>query len=86
MGRAPEIRAYRPAFVGMGLLACLLFLVLAAMPAYGAWVAAVLGALWLVLFALSCRWFTSSPRRLPVIACLGLLAWLAAVALASVML
>ncbi len=82
MGRASDIRAYRPAFVGMGLLACVLFLVLAAIPAYGAGVAVLLSTAWLVLFALSCRWFTSRPRRVLVAAVAALAAWLLAIVLA----
>ncbi len=83
MARASDIRTYRPAFFGMGLMACLLFLVLAATPAYGVLATVLLSVLWLVLFVLACGWFTRRPRWVPVVACLGLLAWLGTVALAS---
>ena len=81
--RAPvrDVRVYRPSFVGMVLLACTLFLVLAAEPAYGvrATVALTLG--WLVLLGLGCRWFVKHPRRVAVVGLLSLLGWLVAVLL-----
>jgi hypothetical protein len=83
-GSAPvrDIRAYRPSFVGMVLLACTLFLVLGAEPAYGvgATVALILG--WLALFGLGCRWFVRHPRRVALAGLASLLAWLVAVLLA----
>jgi hypothetical protein len=75
-GRISDIRRYRASFVGMILLVCTPFLVLAAAPAYGVLATVLLTVLWLVLFGLGCRWFMSAPRRVVAVAVLSLLAWL----------
>ena len=78
-GRIRDIRAYRPSFVGMVVLACTPFLVLGAAPVYGAAVTVALVVLWLVLLGLGCRWFMSRPRRVVLVGVLSVLAWLVAV-------
>ena len=82
-GRIRDIRAYRPAFVGMVVLACAPFLILGAAPAYGALATVALAVLWVVLFALGCRWFMSRPRRVVVVGVVSVLAWLAVVLVAN---
>jgi hypothetical protein len=82
-GRIRDIRAYRPAFVGMVLLVCTLFLVFGAAAAYGGWVTLVLAVVWLVLFVLGCRWFASRPRRVALVGVLALAAWLVAAVVAN---
>jgi hypothetical protein len=82
--RIRDIRAYRPSFVGMVLLVCIPFLVLGSASAYGAGVTVALMAGWFVLFAMGCRWFASRPRRVVVVAVLGLLGWTLAAVLANV--
>jgi hypothetical protein len=77
-----DIRVYRPSFVGMVLLACTLFLVLAAEPAYGVGATVALTVGWLALFGLGCRWFVRYPRRVAVAGLVSLVAWLVAVLLA----
>jgi len=74
--RIRDIRVYRPSFVGMVLLACVPFLVFGAASVYGVAGTVVLVAVWLVLFALGCRWFMRHPRRLPVLGAASLLSWL----------
>jgi hypothetical protein len=81
-GRIKDIRVYRPAFVGMVLLVCSTFLIFAATSVYGALGTVVLGAVWLVLFGLGCRWFMPHPRRVVVVGVLSLVAWLVAVLVA----
>ena len=81
-GRIRDIRVYRPSFVGMALLVCTPFLVFAAAGVYGAVWTVVLAAVWLVLFALGCRWFMTEPLRVVVVAVLSMLAWLAVVLVA----
>ena len=78
-GRIRDIRAYRPSFVGMVVLACTPFLVLGAAPVYGAAVTVALVVLWLVLLGLGCRWFMSRPRRVVLVGVLSVLAWRVAV-------
>ena len=82
-GRIRDIRAYRPAFVGMAVLACCPFLILGAAPAYGALVTVALALLWVVLFVLGCRWFGSRPRRVVLVGVVSVLAWLVVVLVAN---
>jgi len=78
-GRIRDIRVYRPSFVGMVLLVCTPFLIFGAAGAYGGWATFLLAVVWLVLFALGCRWFMSAPWRVVVVAVLSMLAWLVVV-------
>jgi len=80
--RIRDIRVYRPSFVGMVLLVCTPFLIFASVSVYGVGATIALAALWLVLFALGCRWFMSRPSRVVVVAVLSMLSWLVAVLLA----
>ncbi|WGL50679.1 hypothetical protein P5P86_11965 [Nocardioides sp. BP30] len=63
-------------FVGMGALACLLFLDLAALLIGPWWAVLVLLVAWVVLFARACRWFTRAPVRVAWSAAGGLVLWL----------
>jgi hypothetical protein len=81
--RIRDIRVYRPSFAGMVLLACTPFLVFGAAPAYGAAATVVLFLVWLVLFALGCRWFMSHPWRVVAVALLSMAAWLLVVLVAN---
>ena len=80
--RIRDIRIYRPSFVGMVLLACMPFLVFAAAPVYGLLGTVVLALVWLVLFALGCRWFMRHPSRLPMLGVASLLCWFVVVLVA----
>lgn len=62
-------------FAGMGALACLLFLDLAALLIAPWWVVVVLVLLWLVLFASGCRWFAPAPWRVARAAAFGFAVW-----------
>jgi predicted membrane channel-forming protein YqfA (hemolysin III family) len=82
-GRIRDIRAHRPSFVGMVLLVCAPFLIFGANEVYGALATTFLFVVWLVLFAMGCRWFMPRPWRVVVVAALSLLAWLVVVLLAQ---
>ena len=81
-GRIRDIRAYRPSFVGMVLLVCVPFLIFGTTSVYGAGGTVALTAVWLVLFAMGCRWFMPKPWRVVVVAVLSILAWVVVVLLA----
>ena len=81
-GRIRDIRAYRPSFIGMVLLVCAPFLVLGSASVYGVWGTVALAVVWLVLFALGCRWFMPHPRRVVLVGVLSLAAWLVVVLVA----
>jgi hypothetical protein len=78
-GRIRDIRAYRPSFIGMVLLVCAPFLVFGAASVYGLAGTLGLAVVWLVLFALGCRWFMSHPRRVVVAGLLSMACWLVVV-------
>jgi hypothetical protein len=63
-------------FVGMGGLACLLFLDLGTAGIQPWWVTVLLVVLWLVLFAVATRWFVPHPGRVPWLPVLGFAVWL----------
>jgi hypothetical protein len=69
----------RSGFVGMGGLACLLFLDLGTARLVPWWVTTALVVLWLVLLGLGMRWFEPHPRRVPWLVVLGFCVWLGAV-------
>ena len=81
-GRIRDIRRYRPSFVGMALLVCTPFLIFGSASVYGALGTIVLAAVWLVLFALGCRWFMAAPRRVVLVAVASMLIWLVVVLVA----
>jgi len=62
-------------FIGMGALACLLFLTLAALRFAPWWSVLVLVLVWLVLFARACRWFAPAPHRVAWTAAVGFVLW-----------
>jgi hypothetical protein len=62
-------------FIGIGALACLLFLDLASLRFAPWWTVVVLGVIWLLLFARACRWFTTAPQRVAWVALGGFVAW-----------
>ena len=62
-------------FVGMGAMACLLFLY-AASSTFMPWGAVtLLIVVWLVLFVLACRWFTPHPQRVLCAPVTGAIVW-----------
>ncbi len=63
-------------FVGMGGLACVLFLDLATAGVAPWWVTTLFVVLWLVLFALAAGWFVRRPTWVPWLAVLGFLVWM----------
>lgn len=63
-------------FVGMGGLACLLFLDAASVTLVPWGVVVVLVALWVVLFVCACRWFVPHPRRVLWTTVVGFAGWL----------
>lgn len=73
----------RSGFVGMGGLACLLFLLLGTATLAPWWVTGSLVVLWLVLLGLSVRWFVPHPGRLPWLAVAGVVVWAAVLPLGA---
>lgn len=63
-------------FIGMGALACLLFLDLAALLVAPWWAVVVLIAVWVVLFARACRLFTPEPVKVAWTAAGGYVVWI----------
>ncbi len=59
----------------MALMACSLFLYVASGLLAPPWAVAALLALWLLLFATACRWWTRRPRGVAVVGALSLLLW-----------
>ena len=70
-------------FVGMGAMACLLFLDLGTANIAPWWVTVLFVLLWLVLFAIATRWFVPHPGRVPYLALVGFLVWLPTVVVGS---
>jgi hypothetical protein len=66
-------------FGGMIGLACVLFLDLGTAGVVPWWAVVLLVVVWLVLFAMACAWWTRRPGRLPWLAVLGLVVWVAVV-------
>jgi hypothetical protein len=75
----PDARAVRGSFVGMGGMACVLFLILASVPFTPWWVVAALGVGWLVLLVQGSRWFMTRPRSVALLPVWLLLAWVVTV-------
>ena len=63
-------------FVGMGGLACVLFLDLGTVAVAPWWVTLLFLVLWLVLFALGARWFTRHPGWVPWLPLVGFAVWM----------
>lgn len=66
-------------FIGIGALACELFLYVASATFAPLWMVGVLVLIWLPLTALGIRWFNSAPRRTLWVAVAGAVVWFAAV-------
>ena len=79
----PAERSARPllgSFVGMGGMACVLFLVFAAV-SVAPWYAMVgLITVWVVLFVLGTRWFMTRPWRVAALPLVMLVVWFGTVA------
>jgi hypothetical protein len=78
-GRIRDIRAYRPSFVGMSLLACTPFLIFGAASAYDVVATVVLALVWLLLLAVGCISFKPHPRRVLGAGVLSIVVWLVVV-------
>jgi hypothetical protein len=63
-------------FVGMGALACVLFIDLGTADIAPWWVTLLFVLLWLVLLVIGTRWFVPRPRRVPLLALVGFVVWL----------
>jgi hypothetical protein len=63
-------------FVGMGAMACLLFLDLGTAGLAPWWVTVLFVLLWVVLFVLATRWFVPHPGRVPLLPLVGFVVWL----------
>jgi hypothetical protein len=70
-------------FVGIGGLACLLFLYGASALFLPWWALLILALVWLLLVLRATRWFTPRPVATAVLPAVGLVVWLVAVALAA---
>ena len=81
-GRIRDIRVYRPSFVGIVLLVCAPFLIFGTTNVYGTGAMVTLAVVWVVLFAMGCRWFMPNPWRVVAVGVLSILAWAVVVVLA----
>ncbi|MCW2757973.1 MAG: hypothetical protein JWO46_1719 [Nocardioidaceae bacterium] len=68
-------------FVGIGGLACLLFIILGAARALPWWGVVLMVAFWLVLLVVATRWFTPHPVRVMLLPVVGFAVWVGAVLL-----
>jgi hypothetical protein len=70
-------------FVGMGGMACVLFLDLGTANVAPWWVTALFVLLWLVLFALARRWFLPHPHRVAWLPVFAFVVWLPTIVLGT---
>jgi hypothetical protein len=63
-------------FVGVGGMACVLFLDLGTANVAPWWVTAIFLLLWVSLFALAMRWFVPHPQRVPWLPVVAFAVWL----------
>ncbi len=63
-------------FVGMGGLACVLFLDIGTAGIAPWWVTLLLVLLWIVLIAIGARWWVPRPKGVPWLAAFGFVVWL----------
>jgi hypothetical protein len=70
-------------FVGMGAMACVLFLDLATANIAPWWVTVLFVVLWLLLFVQATRWFLPHPRRVPLLPAIGFVVWMATIVFGS---
>ena len=71
-------------FVGMGAMACVLFLDLATAAIAPWWVTALFVLLWLVLLVRATRWFLPRPRRVPLLPLIGFVVWLVTILVGTI--
>jgi hypothetical protein len=67
-------------FVGIGGMACMLFLDLGTADVAPWWVTVAFLLLWLVLFAMALRWFESHPQRVAWLPAVAFAVWLPVIA------
>jgi hypothetical protein len=70
-------------FVGMGAMACVLFLDFGTAGIAPWWVTMLFVLLWLALLAVGARWFVPHPKRVPWLAVLGFVVWLVTIVLGT---
>jgi hypothetical protein len=70
-------------FVGMGGLACVLFLDLGTAGIAPWWVTLLFVLLWLVLLVVATRWFVPRPERVPWLAVVAFVVWLPTIVLGT---
>jgi hypothetical protein len=70
-------------FVGMGGLACVLFLDLATANIAPWWVTVLFVVLWLLLLLQATRWFLPRPGHVPMLALVGFVVWIATIVFGS---
>jgi hypothetical protein len=70
-------------FVGMGAMACVLFLYLGTAAIAPWWVTILFVLSWLVLFAVGTRWFVPQPKRVPWLAVVAFVVWLVTILLGT---
>ena len=81
--RPRQVAASPWPFVGMAAMACAFFLYAASALFLPWWAVVLLLGAWVVLLVVACAWWTPHPRRVPGVAVLALVLWVAAVAAAS---
>lgn len=70
-------------FVGLGGMACVLFLDLATAAVAPWWVTVLFVVLWLVLLVPALRWFASRPKRVPWLPVIAFAVWLPTISLGT---
>jgi hypothetical protein len=70
-------------FVGMGAMACVLFLDFGTAGIAPWWVTTLFVLLWLVLLAVAARWFLPHPKRVPWLAVIAFVVWLVTIVLGT---
>lgn len=70
-------------FVGMGGMACMVFLDLGTANIAPWWVTALLLLLWCVLLAVGLRWFARRPKWVPWLPATAFVVWLASIVLGT---
>jgi hypothetical protein len=70
-------------FVGLGGLACVLFLDLGTANVAPWWVTTLFLLMWLVLLSIALRWFERHPKRVPWLPVLAFAVWLPTIALGT---
>ena len=78
-GGRPDARQVLGSFLGMGGMACVLFLVLASGLVAPWWAVVLLSLVWLVLFITGTRWFMHHPWRVAALPVVMVAVWFAVV-------